>query len=105
MRCLPQGNSQLKEAELLEQVLDQLVNYPQATISVRSHSDDQASVANSQEYTLAQAIALTAYLRRTLPTKHRWISVGLGQSQPVTDNSDVIHRQRNRRIEILVDTR
>lgn len=99
------GDAQLKQTALLEQVLDQLVNYPDATISVRSYSDDQASAKDSRDYTLAQAIALTNYLRRTLPTEHRWISVGLGQSQPVADNDDVINRQRNRRIEILVDIR
>lgn len=99
------GDSQLKEAELLEEVLDHLVNYPGATISIRSHSDNQASATDSQAYTLAQAIALTRYLKRTLPAEHRWIAVGLGQAQPLTDNDDVINRQRNRRIEILVDTR
>lgn len=99
------GQAQLKEAKLLNQVLDQLVNYPKATIVIRSHSDDQAKAKDSRAYTLEQANALGTYLQATLPGKHRWVTIGAGQSQPIADNDDAASRQQNRRIEILVDTR
>ncbi|MEL6940275.1 MAG: OmpA family protein [Cyanobacteria bacterium J06598_1] len=99
------GASDLRNAVLLRQVLDQLVNYPDSTISVRSYSDDQADAIASREYTLAQANAIAAYLTQSLPTAHRWVTVGVGQSQPSVDNTEAISRQQNRRIEILVDTR
>jgi len=109
------GDAELKDVALLERVLDQLVNYPAGTISVRSHSDNQVGAIASREYTLAQADTLARYLQQNLPTSHRWIAVGMGSTQPITgdadadnadaDNVDAIERQRNRRIEILVDTR
>lgn len=99
------GQSDLKENELLEQVLDQLVNYPDSTIVVRSYSDDQAHPSDSRKYTLAQAGALTTYLKSSLPGTYRWVAIGAGQSLPAGSNDTETGRQRNRRIEILVDTR
>ncbi|MEO1622023.1 MAG: OmpA family protein, partial [Cyanobacteria bacterium J06632_3] len=99
------GQSNLKDAPLLKQVLDQLVNYPEATILVRSYGDDQLGAIASRQYTLAQANAIATYLQKALPTTHRWVTLGGGASQPISDNSDAAARQQNRRIEILVDTR
>lgn len=99
------GGSELKEDAVLERVLNQLVAYPEATISVRSYSDDQVGAIASREYTLAQANTLARYLQTSLPTNHRWIMVGVGSTQPISDNADAAKRQQNRRIEILVDTR
>lgn len=99
------GEPSLKDTALLERVLDQLVDYPEATISVRVHSDDQVSAIASREYTLAQADTLARYLQRSLPISHRWIPVGMGAAQPAAEGTDAVERQRNRRVEILVDTR
>jgi len=99
------GQSGIKDAPLLTQVLDQLVNYPDSTILVRSYSDNQAGVEASRRYTLEQANAIARYLQSALPTNHRWVTLGGGQTQPITDNADPVQRQQNRRIEILVDTR
>lgn len=99
------GQADLKAVDLLTQVLDQLVNYPDATISVRSYSDDQVDAIASRTYTLAQANALSRYLARALPGDYRWINLGMGQSEPVVPNEDAVTRQKNRRIEILVDVR
>jgi flagellar motor protein MotB len=99
------GQSDLKDSALLNQVLDQLVNYPNSTVLIRSYSDNQAPAKASRDYTLAQADVLSRYLAAALPGEYRWVMLGGGQSQPVASNDDMIERQRNRRIEILVDTR
>ncbi|MEM6448914.1 MAG: OmpA family protein [Cyanobacteria bacterium P01_D01_bin.105] len=99
------GQSTLKDVDILNQVLDQLVNYPGATVVVRSYSDNQAGAAASREYTLAQANALSQYLQSALPEKYRWITIGGGETQAVMANETLPGRQRNRRIEILIDTR
>lgn len=99
------GDSSLKESELLNQILDQLVNYPQATVVVSSYSDDRAGAIATQEYTLTQAIALSDYLAQSLPEGYRWVTIGGGQSAPLEPNDSDTGRQRNRRIEILVDDR
>ena len=99
------GQSDLKDTVLLHQVLDQLVNYPGATVVIRSYSDDQARAADSRKYTFAQSSTLSDHLQAALPEPYRWVIVGGGQSLPVASNEDAIGRQRNRRIEILVDSR
>lgn len=99
------GQSDLKANQMLNQVLDQLVNYPQATVVIRSYSDDQAKPLAARKYTMAQAAALSDYFKRSLPKGYRWVVLGGGRSQPVASNEDEIGRQKNRRIEILVDTR
>jgi outer membrane protein OmpA-like peptidoglycan-associated protein len=99
------GQSSLKDDALLNQVLDQLVNYPESTVVVRSYSDDRADAIASRDYTLAQANAIATYLQSALPTTHRWVTIGNGQAQPLTINDTPTERQRNRRIEFLVDTR
>ena len=81
------------------------MNYSGATIIVRSYSDNQTSASASRDYTLAQANALASYLQRSLPTEHRWVTLGGGPANALTDNRDAIAQQQNRRIEILVDTR
>ena len=99
------GDSNLKDSELLNQVLDQLINYPKATVIIRSYSDDQVDAIATQKYTLAQATQLSEYLSQSLPEGYRWVTIGGGQSQPIEPNDSAINRQHNRRIEILVDTR
>ncbi len=104
------GQSDLKgtplQDQVLKQVLDQLVNYPpESTIVIRSYSDDQAKVSDSLDYTLAQSNTLRAHLQAALPDSYRWVAIGGGQAQPSSSNTDDTGRQRNRRIEILVDTR
>ncbi len=99
------GQSAIKDAAPLDQVLDQLVNYPESSILIRSYSDNQAGAIASRDYTLAQASALSDFLETALPGEYRWVALGGGQSQPVASNDDAVGRQRNRRIEIFVDTR
>ncbi len=99
------GQADLKDAALLHQVLDQLVNYPGATILIRSYSDNQSTTTDSRKYTLAQADALSDYLQAALPETYRWVILGSGQASPVASNEEATGRQRNRRIEILVDNR
>ena len=99
------GDSTLQDTALMPQLLDQLVNYPDSTIIIRSYSDNQINSSDSRDYTLAQANALAGYLARSLPTTHRWVTLGGGPANALTDNSDAIAQQQNRRLEILVDTR
>jgi len=103
------GQSDLKNTpiqdQVLNQVLDQLINYPRATVVIQSYSDNQAKAPLTREYTLAQANTLGNYLQAALPTGYRWVAIGGGQTQPLVSNDQETGRQRNRRIEILVDTR
>ena len=89
---------------LLNSIFEDLAQYPNATILIGSHLDDQMEPSQSLNLTFQQANALRAYLAGHL-TDNRWVTIGYGHSQPVTDNSTPQFRQRNRRIEIAIDRR
>nr|MBX2863625.1 OmpA family protein [Leptolyngbyaceae cyanobacterium MAG.088] len=81
-----------------------LAQYKNATILIGSHTDDQLEPSQSRALAFQQANTLRSYLAGNLPD-HRWVTVGYGQSRPITDNSTPQFRQRNRRIEIAIDRR
>ena len=90
--------------ELLNSIFADLSQYPDATILIGSHTDDRLDISQSSNLAFQQANALRAYLTGQLP-EHRWITIGYGQNQPITDNSTPQSRQRNRRIQIAIDRR
>ena len=90
--------------ELLNSIFEDLNQYPNATILIGSHTDDSLETDQSSSLAFQQANALRAYLIGNLP-EHRWVTVGYGQNQPITDNSTPQLRQRNRRVEIAIDRR
>ncbi|MEA5466528.1 OmpA family protein [Leptothoe sp. PORK10 BA2] len=89
---------------LLASIFEDLAQYPHATILIGSYTDDQMEPSQSLTLAFQQATALRAYLSGNLPD-HRWVTIGYGQSHPLTDNSTPPLRQRNRRIEIAIDRR
>ncbi|NEQ50307.1 MAG: OmpA family protein [Leptolyngbya sp. SIO3F4] len=89
---------------LLNTIFEDLSRYPNATILIGSHTDNQMEPSQSQALAFQQANALRAYLSGSLPDP-RWVTIGYGQSRPITDNSTSAFRQRNRRIEIAIDRR
>lgn len=90
--------------DLLGRIFPDLAQYPNVTILIGSHTDDRLEPALSRSLAFQQANALKAYLAGNLPDQ-RWVTVGYGQSQPITDNGTPSLRQRNRRIEIAIDRR
>ncbi len=90
--------------ELLGSIFEDLAQYPNATILIGSHTDDHMDPSQSRNLAFQQANALRSYLAGNLPD-YRWVTIGYGQSRPITDNSNPQLRQRNRRIEIAIDRR
>jgi outer membrane protein OmpA-like peptidoglycan-associated protein len=90
---------------ILNSILTDLKRHPQATILIGSYTDNRMDAVDSRELSFQQAQALQTYLAGVAPPAVRWIPLGYGQSHPLTDNQSPESRQRNRRIEILVDTR
>ena len=109
------GEARLLETApvILGTILSDLSRYPDATILVGSHTDDRSDATISRELAFRQAQVLQTYLASSLasgpdtPPKNpaRWVTIGYGQSQPLGNNDTPEARQRNRRIEILVDRR
>ena len=90
--------------ELLQSIFSDIARHPGATVLVGAHTDDRSDPRQSRTLSFQQAVALKAYLTGSLDG-HRWVALGYGQSRPLTDNATPAERQRNRRIEIIVDSR
>jgi OOP family OmpA-OmpF porin len=88
---------------ILNTITTDLQRYPGATIRVVGHTDSQGSSANDRDRSFEQASAVAQTLSQSLDDSYRWIVVGAGSNSPLAENTTPINRQRNRRIEIVID--
>lgn len=88
---------------ILDSITADLQQYPGATIRVVGHTDSQGSSESDRTRSFEQASAVSQYLSEALGEDYRWIVVGVGSSRPLAENTTPINRQRNRRVEIVID--
>lgn len=88
---------------ILDSIVTDLQRYPGATIRVAGHTDSQGSAEADRDRSFQQASAISQYLSGKLDDSYRWVAVGYGSKDPLVDNTSTINRQRNRRIEIVID--
>jgi peptidoglycan-associated lipoprotein len=89
--------------EIFNTIAADLQRYPGATIRVIGHTDSQGGSANDRARSFEQASAVAQALSQSLDDSYRWIVAGSGSNQPLVENTTPINRQRNRRIEIVID--
>lgn len=88
---------------ILNSILTDLQRYPQAAIQVGAHVDNQGSDETDRARSLEQAKAVQQYLSTQLGEDIHWVTVGYGHNQPLASEDSPENRQRNRRIEIVID--
>ena len=99
-----------REAEpSLEKVVTVLRSHPAATVTVEGHTDGKGTAAYNEQLSRRRAAAVVSWLEaRTTDRKTRLTVRALGASKPVAPNTkpdgsdDPEGRQRNRRVEIVV---
>ncbi len=96
-----QPNSQA----ILDTILTDLQRYPGATIRVAVHSDNQGSDGGDRARTFEQATAVEQYLSGKLGKDYHWTIAGYGHSKPLVDDGTEVSRQRNRRVEVVIEPR
>ena len=89
---------------ILDTLLAELQGHRGATIRTIAHTDTPGDPTINRELSLRRARAIAQYLSRRLEGQYRWVAVGMGESQPVANGDDEANQQRNRRIEIQVDS-
>jgi OOP family OmpA-OmpF porin len=89
--------------EIFNTIAADLQRYPGAAIRVIGHTDSQGSSANDRARSFEQASAVAQALSQSLDDSYRWIVAGAGSNRPLVENTTLINRQRNRRIEIVID--
>jgi len=90
---------------ILDSILTDLQRYPGATIRVAAHSDNQGSEGGDRARTFEQATAVEQYLSGKLGKDYHWTVAGYGHSKPLVDDGTEVNRQRNRRIEVVIEPR
>ena len=82
----------------LKQALDQNGSL---RLRVEGHTDNTGSAAANQRLSQQRAEAVVAWLAQNGVAASRLEAIGLGQAQPVADNSTEAGRQRNRRVDVV----
>jgi outer membrane protein OmpA-like peptidoglycan-associated protein len=88
---------------ILDSIATDLQRYPGARIRVVGHTDSQGTTDSDRTRSFEQATAVTQYLANQLGEGYQWVTVGYGSSAPLVENTSAVNRQRNRRIEIVID--
>jgi outer membrane protein OmpA-like peptidoglycan-associated protein len=70
-------------------------------LRVEGHTDNQGSAAANQSLSEKRAQAVVAWLSAHDVPAGRLTAKGLGQAQPVADNSTEDGRAKNRRVELV----
>ncbi len=80
-------------------VLDE---YDQTVVEVAGHTDSRGSESYNQGLSEQRAQSVADYLSSQGVSAQRIITVGMGESRPVADNSTTDGQQANRRVEITM---
>jgi OmpA-OmpF porin, OOP family len=88
---------------ILDSIVSDLQRYPGATIQIAAHVDEQGTVDADRARTFEQARAVKQYLSSKLPN-YQWVAIGYGHSRPLAENKAEADRQRNRRVEITLES-
>lgn len=98
-----QQSFRAETSAILDSLIADLQRYPGATIRVVGHTDSRDASETDRARSFEQASAVANYLSAKLGDDYEWIVVGYGGSRPLAENTSEINRQRNRRIELVID--
>jgi outer membrane protein OmpA-like peptidoglycan-associated protein len=88
--------------DVLTSVSKVLAEYNQTIVEVAGHTDSSGSDNYNQSLSERRAGSVAQYLETQGIIDERLISIGLGESMPVADNSNSNGKQLNRRVEITM---
>ncbi|MFA5119525.1 OmpA family protein [Zavarzinia sp.] len=86
----------------LDQIAGVLQQYPQSLVDVVGHTDNVGSQQMNQQLSERRASSVASYMLSRGVVAQRINAYGMGENQPVADNSTDFGRQQNRRVEILI---
>lgn len=88
--------------DVLTSVSKVLTEYDQTVVEVAGHTDSSGSDTYNQRLSERRAGSVAKYLQSQGIIDERLITIGLGESMPVADNSAESGKQSNRRVEITM---
>lgn len=84
---------------LLDEILEALRQFPDISIEIAGHTDDQGSDDYNLDLSRRRAEAVLAYVVANGESPDRFVVIGYGETRPRVDNTTAENRARNRRIE------
>lgn len=88
--------------DVLNSVGKVLGEFEQTVVEVAGHTDSTGSDSYNQSLSERRARSVSSYLTAQGVMQQRIITVGMGESRPVADNTTAAGRQANRRVEITM---
>ncbi|PQJ71536.1 hypothetical protein BTO01_09690 [Vibrio jasicida] len=103
------GTFEFDSAKLTDSVSERLDNfanflneYPQAQVEVTGYTDSSGPAAYNQKLSERRAQSVADYLISAGIDADRFTVTGMGEENPVADNSTHEGREKNRRVEVVV---
>ena len=87
---------------ILSKMVDALLRYPDAVISVEGHTDNRGSAADNLELSKQRVLSVVRYMVSQGMSPDRIKPYGYGESRPRAANATAAGREQNRRIEINI---
>lgn len=88
--------------DVLNSVGKVLKEFDKTVVEVAGHTDSTGTDAYNQALSERRALSVSSYLTSQGVIQQRLITIGMGESRPVADNSTDVGRQANRRVEITM---
>ncbi len=88
--------------DVLNSVAKVLDKYEQTVVEVAGHTDSTGTDEYNQRLSERRAASVARFLQSQGVMNQRIITVGMGESRPVADNSTAAGRQTNRRVELTL---
>lgn len=88
--------------DVLTSVSKVMKEFDKTVVEVAGHTDSTGSDSYNQALSERRANSVSRYLQSQGISSQRMITVGMGESRPVADNSTAEGRQANRRVEITM---
>ena len=79
-----------------------LQDYPNSTVEVIGHTDDEGDASYNVSLSRRRAAAVAAVLFDNGVSSTRVVTIGMGEDRPVATNLTPEGRQQNRRVEIII---
>lgn len=96
-RLTPESRSTTRE------IAKVLRNYPQKTISIEGHTDAVGSHAYNDRLSEARARSVAVALEDQGVSSRRMSVRGFGETRPIASNDTSSGRERNRRVEVIIE--
>ncbi|MBK8946599.1 MAG: OmpA family protein [Ignavibacteriae bacterium] len=96
------NSSQIKSSAFgkLNEIAEQMKKFPTVRWRIEAHIDKQTSVSEASSITKQQASSVSNYLISQGVSSSNLISVGMGDSSPISSNTTVYGKMKNKRIVI-----